>query len=400
MRRGLGSEHGMALLVAIVITAVLVSLTGAGLLLNGLNLKTAGSLNAGNGAFQAADAGVQHALALIPSGVDFDALLAGSVTGLPCAPSSPCDGTINKATLSGSLSDYNYAVVAEDDADGGSGIDDMNNFILLTSTATGPNGAKRKIKAYVARSTWVPPGALYIPGQPEFIEAAFNGNSFQVNGNDTNPDALPGSGPARPIPGIATTVAGTTNEISAGLLSSTHYPQVTGVGTTPSVRTSPAVINVSQLADNLISAGVEGSDKQTLGGGSYADTQWGSSTQPKITHITGDAQLSGALSGWGLLVVDGNLSTQGNLSFYGLVIVRGHANIHGAAGASEYATIWGAVFIQESVAQDAGAEFEIGGQGKVYFSSETISQVATTWSAPFSGLPKPAKFVGWQEVME
>lgn len=404
VKQGLGSERGMALLVAILITAVLVSLTGVGLVVSGINLKTAGSLNTGNGAFQVADAGIQHALAAIPSGSEFDSFLAGtSLGGFSCT--SPCDGT-NKPTLTASLSDYTYTVVAEDDADGGSGnnaLDDTNSFVLLTSTATGPNGAKRKIKAYVARSVWVPAGAVYIPGQPEFMETAFNGGDFRISGYDTAPGGLPGSGPARPIPAISTTDPLTTAEISAPLLSSTQYTQLTGIGGSPSVLTSSASarIDVAQLADNLISVGVEGFDKQTKSGGSYSgENVWGSSLLPKITHITGDAQLSGNLTGWGVLIVDGNLNTRGNFTFSGLIIVRGDASIHGAGNSDELATVYGALLSKGSVTSDSGIEFEIGGRGKIYFSSQAIAKVTSAWSLPFNGLPTPARLVGWQDVME
>lgn len=67
----LKNNRGIALAIVIMIMAVLLSITGASLLFSSLNIKTASNLKAGAGAIHAADAGIQHALALIPDGTNF-----------------------------------------------------------------------------------------------------------------------------------------------------------------------------------------------------------------------------------------------------------------------------------------------------------------------------------------
>lgn len=373
MRLTVKSERGIALVVILMFMAVLMALSGAGLLFSGLNLRTTAYFKTGNMAFYAADSGIQHALTQVPVGTTF------SYTGLPLLDSVSFGNG------------YSYTVTAINDAD--------PTRAILTSTAKGPNSSTRTVKAYIARDSWVPPGALYVPGDPLYIETQFNGSAFRINGKDTNPGQSPGSGPESPLPGIATSAVGTTNEISASLLSSPQYPQVTGLGNSPSVMTSTAALDVNQLATNLTTVGVEGFDKQTLPGGSYTGGEWGTSSFPKITHITGDAQLSGLLTGYGVLIVDGNLATRGNFSFSGLVIVGGDLSLHGSAGSDESATIWGAVLAKPSTAADAGIEMEIGGRGTVNYSSQAIAEVVSRWSLPFSALPSPAKLISWQEVM-
>lgn len=372
------NEKGIALVVIIMLMAVLTLFTGAGLLFSGLNLRTASYLKTGNLAFYAADSGIQHAVRLIPNGTTF-----------PYTTETPL---LNSVPLS---NDYTYTVTAINGSGG--------TKAILTSTGKNSNGARRVIKAYIARSVWTPPGAIYLPGEPQYIETRFNGSSFQVNGNDANPGGAPGSGAASPVPGISTSAGGTTTEIigsPGGSLSSTQYSQIAGLGGSPSVRTSSTTIDVNQLATDLIASGVEGIDRQTLPGGSYTGGEWGTSTLPKITHITGDGTVTGVLTGWGVLIVDGNLSTRGNFTFSGLVILRGEASIHGSATADESATIHGAVLINESPTADSGNELEIGGSGKVYYSSQAIAKVVSRWSLPFSTLPSPAKLISWQEVME
>lgn len=387
--------------IVIMMMALLLSITGAALLFSGLNLKTTSNLKTGNLALQIADAGIQHALAVIPVWTDFDTLLQGSASAFPCKPSSPCDGVTNKPTLTGSLSGYTYTVVAANDTTvpGETATNDTNKIVILTSTAISTNGATRSIKAYVGRSssTWNPPGAIYLPGQPQYIETRFNGNSFQISGRDSNPGQGEGSGSASPIVGISATASGTTSEITgaSGSLAGSQYGQVIGQGSSPSVGTTTSTLDVNQLAQDLISAGIELVDRQTLSGGNYSSGQWGTSLIPKITHITGDATLTGTLAGWGVLIVDGNMTIRGSFTFNGLVIGRGDVDVNGSGG--EGATVWGTLLIKESTSADAGDELVVGGNGKILYSSQTINTALSHWGTAF---PQPVKLIAWHEVMQ
>src|SRR3989338_1441183 len=182
MKAIVNSERGIALVVILVLMTVLLAFTGAGLLFSSVNLKTASSLKAGNLAFYAADSGIQHALKLIPDGITF-----------PYTAETTILDSVSFA------SGYTYTVKAINDSE--------NSRAILTSTAVGSNGTNRVIKAYIARSVWIPPGAIYLPGQPQYIETRFNGSSFQINGNDANPGGAPGSGAASPVPGISTSIS-------------------------------------------------------------------------------------------------------------------------------------------------------------------------------------------------
>src|SRR5213594_2680624 len=117
--RTVNSRKGLGLVVVLMIMALFISLTGASLSLSQLNLKASANLKGGTAALQAADAGIHHALAKIPAGGDFDSLLTGGVAGFPCYPASPCNGSSNKPTLTGSLAGYAYTVEVTNDTTAG-----------------------------------------------------------------------------------------------------------------------------------------------------------------------------------------------------------------------------------------------------------------------------------------
>ncbi len=392
MKTILRNERGFTLAIVLMMMVVLLSITGAGLLFSSLNVKASANLKGGTAALQAADAGIQHALAATPAGGDFDSFWTGTgLANFPCKNSSgttgTCNGTTYKPTLNGSINGYSYTVVVENDTTvvNETATNDINTTVILTSTATGPNGSNRKVRAYIGRLPWIPPGAIYLPGDPNYIEATFNGNSFGIRGGDT-------------IPGIATTYSGTTTEIvgPSGSLSSSQYGAVTGQGSNPSVSTSSTILDVYQLAQNLIALGVEGVDKQTLDHGNYSSGIWGTTLLPKITHITGDATMTGSLTGWGVLIIDGDMKLRGGFTFNGLVICLGDADINGSNGGGDVAKVWGTLLIKESTSSDSSDELRVAGGGSVDYSSLTLKTVTDKWPNAFS---TKARIIAWNEMM-
>jgi len=409
----LHNERGLSLAIVLMMMVVLLSITGAGLLFSNLNLKASANLKGGTVALQAADAGIQHALAAIPAGGDFDSFWTGTgLTNFPCKDSSgttgTCNGTTYKPTLTGSINGYSYTVVVEDDTTvvNETATNDINKIVILTSTATSPSGSNRKVKAYIGRSTWAPPGTLYLPGQAANLAQTFNGNAFAISGNDTNSDGTAGSSAS--ILGIATNNAGTTTEIkgAGGTLSSGQYGAVTGQGSNPSVATSTSTLDVNQLAENLIALG--GSDFQTYDGGrTYKSTHsdLGTSSSPKITYITADTgahprattlicgsgNTSGA-NGYGVLIVDGDLEIRGLFRFQGLIIVRGGSiDISGAGGGG--ATVWGAVLVNPPAPSVA---LTIAGNMYLRYSSTVLNTYVNRWASAFS---TNARIIAWNEMM-
>jgi Tfp pilus assembly protein PilX len=407
----LANDRGLALAIVLMMVAILLAVTGAGLFHSSLSLKATANLKGGTAALQAADAGIQHALAKIPAGGDFDSFWAGTgLTNFPCKNSSgstgTCNGTTYKPTLTGSINNYTYTVVVENDVtvSGELATNDTNKIVILTSTATGSTGSTRKVRAYIGRSPWIPPGAIYLPGASTNISETFNGNSFAITGNDTNSNGT--AGPAASILGIATNNASTTTEITGagGTLSSGQYSQVTGQGSNPSVATS-STLDVNQLAENLIALG--GSDLQTLAGGRrYKATQsdLGTSSSPKITYITADTGAhpqpttlicgSGntvGANGYGVIIVDGDLEIRGLFRFQGIIIARGGSI--DISGAGSGATVWGTFLVKEPA---SSTSLTVSGNMSLRYSSQVLNTYVNRWAAAFS---TNARIIAWHEMM-
>jgi Tfp pilus assembly protein PilX len=412
MKTILRNERGFTLAIVLMMMVVLLSITGAGLLFSSLNVKASANLKGGTAALQAADAGIQHALAATPAGGDFDSFWTGTgLANFPCKNSSgttgTCNGTTYKPTLTGSINGYSYTVVVENDTTE-TATNDINKTVIFTSTATSPSGSNRKVKAYIGRSTWVPPGTIYLPGASTKVSETFNGSSFLVAGNDTNPWGAVGSGSASPILGIATTDSATTTEVTT-TLGSSRYGDVTGQGSNPSVAVTTS-LDVDQLATNLINLGVEGVDRKTTSGGSLKTSDLGtSSSNPKIVHLTNSSPSltcgSGSdpsAVGYGVLIVDGNLTVNGLFRWIGLIIFTGPttsaATIKLAgASASEGSTFWGSLLIRAPTT-NAGSSvgLTLQGRARVNYSSQALKTVTDKWPSAFS---TNARIIAWNEVM-
>ncbi len=379
MKANIRNGQGIAMVVVLMIMMILLAITGASLLFSELNLKTASNLKTGGGAIYAADAGVQHGLALLPAGTNFNSLLTGSVTGFPCA--SPCDGTTNhQPTLTGSLNGYTYSVVAQNDPnDSGGATNDTNNLITFTTTANGPNSSQRKIKAYIGRSTnsWAPPGAIYIPGPASDPDFQIHG-SATITGNDYNVDGTPG--PAAAVPGIATNSDATTQQVKNSI---TTPSNVTGAGgTTPNVATTTSPLDINALANSFLAQ----PHTNTCTG-----TTFGTFAAPQITYCSGQMQLENNTSGAGVLIVDGQLQIQDNFNFKGIIITRG-GEVHIELSSTSSTNIYGAILISPAV-----PEIEIEGGGAIKYSSQAIQKVQDTWPGV---LAQKARLIAWNEVMQ
>ncbi|HEY5575026.1 MAG TPA: hypothetical protein VIK64_18545 [Anaerolineales bacterium] len=422
----LRDSRGIALVVVILMMVILLSITGASLLFSGFNLKITRHLKTTSAAIHVADAGIQHALAVIPAGTQFDTLLQGSVTGFPCA--NPCNGNSNKATLTGSLSGYTYTVVAENDPAEGAPTNDSNKIITLTSEATGPNSSRRKVKAYIGRmaNSFVPPGAVYVPGNTS-TDSDFNtSGTFFVTGSDTSytdSDAngradSTGTGAQSPIYGVAAGNQTVADEFKNSL-SSAEKSRVQGKdynGTTspatPSIGVPTTTIDVNEVATNFINQIASTScPPKCLSGLEWNSTdcpstnpcRLGTDSSPQITYIkqgSDHIHFDGYVYGSGVLVVEGKAHFYGNFEFHGLVIAIAPGGLGGSTEEDiklklkNNARIFGHLMLGPN---SDDLKFDIKDTAAVYYSSQALSFVQTNWG---SLLPQPPRLVAWQEVMQ
>lgn len=407
-------SQGIALMVVIMIMAILLSITGASLLFSGLNLKIVSNLKTTSAAIHVADAGIQHALALIPSGTTF--------------------AYTTETTLLNSYSfgnGYTYTVTAINDAASSGG----NTRAVFIAAASASNSSARKVKAYIGRSTasWVPPGTIYVPAGSG-SDANFNtAGTFFIDGNDTNYSAdlnLDGradsmsAGPKPPIYGVAALQSSLVTEF-INSLSSSEKTRVQGNGynastspVTPSVFQTSTTINVTSLVDSFKSQpGVV----QYLSGLDRSQTDcptpppvpmtsnciFGTDAAPQITYIKADTgtikfHTNSTVVGSGVLILDGKANLFGNFEFHGLVISlapgpRGDENIEGniKLKLKDNARIFGSLLLGPNGDE---LKFDIKDHAAIYYSNQALNMVKNLWGS--CCLPQPAKLVAWHEVMQ
>jgi Tfp pilus assembly protein PilX len=369
MKKILKTNRGISLLIVVMVMVLLLSMTGASLMFTSINFRSVNNLRLSTAALQAADAGVQHALALVPSDLTFS--YSSSTT------------LVNAYSFA---SGYSYTVTALNDSASSGG----NTRAILTSTATGPNGTQKVVIAYLARDTagGTGQGTVYIPGLAPNIETDFGGNSFTITGNDTNYDGTAGPGAA--VPGISVTDSAlqteiTNNTTSDGGLASNQMNNVTGAGGSPSVSTTTTMaMTPTQIADAFLA------HPHTDLTGDQTGGTWGTDSVPQVTQINGNTKITGNPTGSGVLIVDGTLEIAGTLTFHGLIIARGPVQVNITGNVH----IYGGFMLAESTSPDGGNEFKMQGNGSLYYSSQAYTMLNTFWSGV---LPQPAKMVAWQE---
>ncbi|HCA78425.1 MAG TPA: hypothetical protein DEP53_01690 [Bacteroidetes bacterium] len=112
--------------------------------------------------------------------------------------------------------------------------------------------------------------------------------------------------------------------------------------------------------------------------GTYSGQTWGSSSNPVIVYCNaGDdtsfaVKFTGGVTGYGILVVRGNVQFNGNLNFYGLVIVDGFNTTVSFGAAGTPGVVGGLI-----VAGKAGASVTLkgtGSNGKVVYSPDALAK--------------------------
>jgi hypothetical protein len=356
------SEKGSTLLLVVMVSALLFPMLFSGVRFSSLNLRISSNLKLGDTALQVADLGIQHALGVIPSGGDFPYSVMTTVVPSTAHP-----------TLTG----FSYTVTAINTAGG--------TKAILTSTGTGPSGVQKIVTGYIARGVYGL-GAVNLTGSlAPATETNFSGTSFSINGTDQ-------CGAAPATPGIAVTdpdlqIEITNNTTSDGGLASNQMDRVTGSGGTPSVRTvAPTSQTVTQIADAYLAR-----PHTELPGGHYSgSSDWGTALAPRITRIDGNAQITGSISGYGVLIVDGVLDIAGTFDFRGLVIARGDIQVQIVGNAG----IYGSLMLGESLTYDPQVELDVRGNATIRFNSCNLYPV-DSWVP----LPRQAKLVAWYEKL-
>jgi hypothetical protein len=358
------------------VVVLLLSITGASLSLSNLELKKTSNHKLGTQALELADAALWHAKEHIGPGAHFAFPISGHVFG----------NTLN-AYSSGfnKLPGFTYNVKGE--------LVGAGEFAWLTASAMhDASGTKRSIKAYARRGSYGM-GTVHLGGEADTIETNFDGEAFTISGTDR-------CGQKPEISAISVTDPDLKDEIidggdgSSGL-SSGQENNVTGLGDEPSIIAigDPAT-SVEDLAIALLAeAGVV----EESGGNFVGNKELGTQGSPQITHITGHATIGGNLTGYGVIIVDGNMDIQGNLEFEGIIIARGEVEVRVLGNA----TVYGSLMLEEKKDHDSAIELDIRGNATLQYDSCALATAmgGTGITNPWVPIVRPVKILAWQEIM-
>jgi Tfp pilus assembly protein PilX len=351
LRTKFETQRGTALITALIVLILLSVLGAAALTTSVLDTRIGVKYNTIAGLWYVADAGIEQAREnLRQADISGTATLSQQLataagadgvlsiaTDLPTLQATDDVPFINNATVSdtaGNTAGQYYVYLRNDATDGRTSTTDTNFTVNLFSV--GVIGSNRQsLETTVVKGRFPQlPAALVLDGPIGSFTHASSMN-FAVNGNDAggsgqNQDAI-GTVSA----GDATTV---TNEIAMNPNRTNNY---TGVNSTPdiqniSTRTDPSLTTVSGLEGlvSRISAGATDIYNPPFGG-SQGIGNVGSASSPHVVVVNGDCTL-GPGTGYGVLVVRGNVTTMGNWSWTGLILIIGQGSLtwHGGGGGS------------------------------------------------------------------
>lgn len=366
-RKTLGDQRGITLVFTLLVLFTLLSLTVASLLATTSDVKISSNYQTGVQALLAAESGILHAQQRIDElgVVSFQNDIVanwGSVFGSGAV-------TVQGYPL------LSYTVTAANDP---AHPTNTSDYMLLQASGQAPNESQRSVAAALQVTSAFSPGAIYLPG--DGVNPNFNGNQFLVDGFDTNLDGT--LNPNGNVPGIATLAQAAADAVT-GALSAQQADNVIGQGGVPSVKTANGFTS-DQLLTEIVPAilGTPGVvTDPTLNGSDL----FGTALAPQITHFTGDVNITGNLSGTGVLIVDGGLTISGSSTFTGLIIVQGTTEITTLLGNT---TILGALWTTD-------LQLTVGGSASMTYSSQALALVNGLFST--NVLPKHVKLVSWKE---
>lgn len=371
MRNTVGNEKGFLLIAALTLMATLTLLGTTAYILSSTDIKIGGNFRNSQMVLQVAMAGAERAretlrvenLASSDKASFSDELNSATRKGANGALNGYTTTTDDTPLANGTMNNVTYAAYMTNDNLNGDtylSITDTNGKVLITSVATGPNNSKAKVEIVV---TSFPP-----PSTPATIyskdNVTTNGSSMNISGNDA-------CNAGTNLAPIFTKDPATTN--------SNGSPTFTGSPPTPQHGTLD--IDIQGYVDAL-----KGAATTTLtadqSGGTY-----GSSSNYVTVYSDATLQADGELrlnnvTGYGILLVKGDLQMAGNFDWNGLIFVTGVITTSG--GGSNAKNIQGLIFAGASALGDT----VINGSVTVGYDSCKVKQALAG---------QPLKVVNWKQ---
>ena len=325
----LKNQNGFILIAALTLLAGLILVGATAFLVASTNVKVGGNFKTNQMALQVAMAGVERAREILRQAnatstntASFSEELAARVgsNGQLNDPLSTTDdlnvitGNTSSASMTVGSATVSYLVYVTNDSNDSNGwlsTTDANKRALLTSIATGPNNSRAIVRTVVEVFPMISsPAAIYTKG-----DVTGNGSSLSVSGNDacnggTNLGSIYAKGDWDP----------------------NGNPTLTGNPATPTENGSLDLDIADMISKLKASANV------TLTQDSSGQTTYGSSTDYKIVYsnTSSPTNVNGLnlsnVTGWGILLVDGDLELGGGFNWNGIILATGAVNLNGGGG--------------------------------------------------------------------
>lgn len=366
------NERGLVLIVALMLLTALTLAGATAFIVASTDVKVGGNFKTNQTALQVAMAGAEQARQTLraanSSSTDISNLseeLAARVGAngvLNGYTSSTDDSPI--ATSSTLVSGYAFNVyVTNDSSEGASNTTDSDGKVVLTSVASGPNGTKAIVQTTVQLYSLSAnsPAVVYSKDN-----VTLSGSALSINGNDA------GSCGGSNLSTVYTKDPATTT--------SNGNPGLTGNPATPQHGTMDidlaALVNQFKTgATTTLTADVSGA---TYGSATNYVTVYANATATQADH---ELRLNN-VTGYGLLIVDGDLQMAGNLNWNGIIIVTGILTSTG--GGSNSKNITGQVYSGSSALGDTA----ISGNIDIAYNSCEVKKTLSS---------QPMKLVNWKQ---
>ena len=319
------NERGFLLVAALTLLSALTLLGTTAYILSSTDIKIGGNFRNSQLTLQAAMAGGERARevlrALNASSAVVDSfseeLLSrvGANSVLNGYSTSTDDVALASGTVGTAPGTASYvAYLTNDSTDGVSNVVDSNKKVVITSVATGPNNSKAKVEMVVSLYTMPDtPATIYSKG-----DVTGNGNSLTISGVDNC-----GAGSA--LAPIYTKDPATTD------LNGT--PTLLGVPPTPQHGTLE--IDIASYIDSMKKAASMTLTADQNGGniGSSTDYKTVYSWPDDPANFNNQGLKLQNITGYGTLLVKGDLELGGGFTWYGPILVTGSVTLNGGGGA-------------------------------------------------------------------
>jgi Tfp pilus assembly protein PilX len=371
IRKILNCQNGFLLSAALTLLTALMLLGTTAFILSSTDIKIGGNFRNNQLTLQVAMAGAERARELLRlenlgssnSSTFSDELNSTTRKGANGVLDGYSSTTDDVPLTTGTLNNVTYnAYLSNDSADGANSTTDSNGKVMITSVAIGPSNAKAQVQIVV---TIQPP-----PSSPATIyskgDVTGNGSSLTISGNDAC-----GAGTAlAPI--------------------YTKDPATTNLNGNPTLQGSPSTpqhgmldIDIPAYIDTLKpGATTVTADQNNATFGSASNYQTVYSWPDDPAHFNNQGLKLQNVTGYGVLLVKGDLELGGGFQWNGIILVTGSVTLNGGGG--NPINIYGQIFSGTSTLTDVTVN-----------GSNTIGYDSCKVKKAMAG--SPLKVVNWKQ---